>query len=135
MYHHIPMHMAMQSNEYPQLIKNIRINLMQNYNVKKKWLLIYVNRLTPKYDICYSSIRYSVKASNTYSWEANPSIANVGIKVFRFGFYFIDVIFLEQLLKFFISSFSFWHRIIAMAIYTWSSSIRRSTSFSASLNC
>ena len=32
MYHHIPKHIAMQKIEYPQLIKNIKINLMQNYN-------------------------------------------------------------------------------------------------------
>ena len=29
-YHQIPAQIIMQSNEYPQLIKNIKINLMKN---------------------------------------------------------------------------------------------------------
>jgi hypothetical protein len=36
MYHHIPMHIAMQSIEYAQLIRNINSNLIQNYNKSKK---------------------------------------------------------------------------------------------------
>ena len=35
MYHQIPAQIAMQSIEYPQLIRNIKTSLMQNFKIEK----------------------------------------------------------------------------------------------------